>query len=440
MIELYPYQEAPVGLLEPILQNEHLALLNGDVGTGKTIMALELVRRHNPPVVGVLAPKIVLSAWERAAKSMGIKLAFCSNPEIVRTGRRPKIAVKKSDGMYQFQLPPGSVVIFDEIHRYGATESQMAMLLIGARASCCKVLGVTGTLGDSVLRFRGLLAVAGLVQWHDFFRWAMDHGCWRDVSINGRPWRFAKGPAARRHMAELCAMLFPRFGTRLSVLNIPDYPKCQTQVDLYDISAGQRSRIVELYNTMRPEILHPERAPNAMVELLRLRQLVQSEKAVLFSDITEELVAEGNGVAAFFDFTEPLLTYARMIREKLGVIVPLVWGNQTRGERDHAVAMFQENRVPVIALNSQAGGVGVNLGDEHGEHPRVGLHNLPLSGETLLQSGGRIWRATNKTPALNKVVLVSGVEVEERVHALLKNKLQNLATVQGDAIDQCLLG
>lgn len=439
MLELFPYQVEPVNRLLPILQSEHIALLNGDVGTGKTIMALELMRQLKPPAVGVLAPKIVLTAWERAAKEMGVPLAFCINPEIVRTGRRPNVAKKESTKLFQYNLPPGSVVIFDEVHKYGAPDSQMAHLFISARASGCKTLGVTGTLGDSILRFRGILAVAGLVRWNDFFLWALKHGCWRDSNINGHPWRFSKGQVGKRYMGELNSMLFPRFGARLSVADIPDYPKCQTQVDLYDMTDKQKGTINEMYSSLRPEWLHPESAPNELVELLRLRQKIQSEKAVLFADIAQELVEEGNSVAAFFDFTEPLQMFAGLVKKNMGYDVPLIWGQQTREERDQAIARFQSDQSPVIALNSSAGGVGVSLGCERDDsRPRVGLHNLPLSGETLIQSGGRIWRATNKHPSLNKVVLVSGVEVEERVYKLLRGKLHNLATVQGDDVNACM--
>ena len=67
-MELYPYQAPLIPPMLDILNDPEklLALLALSTGTGKTVVALELMRRASCSF-GVLAPKTTLGQWTRTA-------------------------------------------------------------------------------------------------------------------------------------------------------------------------------------------------------------------------------------------------------------------------------------------------------------------------------------------------------------------------------------
>ena len=56
---------------------------------------------------------------------------------------------------------------------------------------------------------------------------------------------------------------------------------------------------------------------------------------------------------------------------------------------------------------TQAGGTGLSLHDEHGNHPRMSLISPSFSAIDLRQALGRIHRATGVTPAIQKIVFAN---------------------------------
>lgn len=441
-MKLYPYQEETCKeALQVFLSGKPFSLLRGDVGVGKTVMALEVARRLGSKYVGVIAPKITLTSWTKTAKAMGVHLGFCLNPEMLRTGRVKNIVTLNplDKRVYEYRLPErDTLIIVDEIHRFGGMDTQSAYLLFGTKATEARVLGLTGTLGESPLRLRAILSLCNLVPWKDFPRWAVEHGCFRNHDITGSPWQFVKGRRAMEIMTQIGRDLFPAHGTQLSVDDIPGYPECDVQARLYDMPDRLLSEVNKIYRALRDEIQKPEHAPNSLVEQLRHRQQVQAIKVPLFVELTKELLDEGKSVVSFFDFREPLEMYEQEIK-KLGYQVSSIHGDTPTKERNRIMAEQARDNIQVIGAITAAGGIGINLGDVRGERPRVGLLNIPIDGITAHQACGRIHRATNKTKALNIFVLLAGSPIEERIYSLLSGKLRNLASIQGDDIRKTIL-
>jgi hypothetical protein len=82
----------------------------------------------------------------------------------------------------------------------------------------------------------------------------------------------------------------------------------------------------------------------------------------------------------------------------------------------------------------QAGGVGINLHDEHGGHPRVSLISPGFSAIDLRQTLGRIHRAGGQSPAIQKIIFAAD-SVEMRVCALVKKKLNHLDLINDDELN-----
>lgn len=438
-MELFEYQEAPMPALETLVRAESpLVLLAASTGYGKTVMALELMKRTGK-AFGVIAPRVTLSAWNRTAETLGLTPKFVINVEKIRTGRQKHILEKRSSYLWTWTgLARGDWLIVDEVHRHGGLETQNAYLVANAKNQGINVLGLSATLGDSPLKLRLLLCLSGRVPWNQFYSWARAHGCYRDADINGHPWRFVRGAQARNIMSQLNSLFFPTYGVRLRSEDVPNFPKVQNIVDPVTPSDAARKATRAAYASLAEELKNPDHAANELVRMLRWRQRVEEEKLPVFQELVEESLEEGMSVVASFNFTAPLFKFA----ESMAVHKPaLIYGSdlygrqQTTAERNEAQRRFQTNETRLCLLSIGAGGVGLSLGDELGGHPRIAYHNLPLTATDLIQLIGRVHRSNSLTPSINRVVLLAGVPVEERVFRLLSGKVSNLSALQADALD-----
>ena len=440
-IVLFPYQEPAMPHLQKLVdENKPLVLMAASTGFGKTVMALELMRRTGKKF-GVVAPRATLSSWTGMAAKIGVSPEFVVNVEAIRTGNKKHARILEKLSNYSWiwrGLDPGSFLIVDEVHRHGGLETQNAYLVANARKQGINVVALSATIGDSPLKLRLLLYLAGKVPWQQYYQWARDHGCYRDDNINGHPWRFLRGAKARQIMEDLNSEFFPEFGVRLRSEDIPGFPKVQNIVDLVTPSDEARRAVKEAYSTMAQELKNPNGAANELVRMLRWRQRIEEEKLPVFKELVEEALEEGMSVVASFNFTAPLFKFAEAMKAHSPA---LIYGSdpegrmQTSAERDEHKRRFQSNETKLCLLTIQAGGVGLSLGDELGGHPRIAFHNLPLDSTSLVQLIGRIHRADSKTPSINRIVLLDGVAIEERVFKLLAGKVANLSALQDDALD-----
>lgn len=434
-MQLYDYQESAMPGLEGILRDpgKRLCLLNASTGFGKTYMALELMRRTSSSFL-VLCPKVTLSQWRSSADACGVKPRVIINPEKIRTGRRKDILEKLSDTSWNWTcIAPGDVVILDEVHRYGAPDSQLAYMAASVAKQGGRILGLSATLADSPLKMRLLLHQSRLVPWLGFYNWAKDVGCYRDPNINGHPWRPPFGAAGRKVMADLNTKFFPDFGVRLRSEDVPNFPEVQNIVDLVTPSEEARRNITAAYDSMADELKNPDRAKTELTQLLRWRQRVEAEKLHVFRELVEDGLEDGYSVVASFNFTDPMFEFSRMLAAHKPA---LVYGSDPQGreqkDRDAQVARFQRGETRLLCLMIQAGGVGLDLGDVDGDKPRLAYHNLPLNTVDLVQLLGRIHRANSRSKSVNRIVCVDGVPIEKKVFSILRRKIGNLNALQAD--------
>ena len=192
------------------------------------------------------------------------------------------------------------------------------------------------------------------------------------------------------------------------------------------------------YELLANEIKNPERAKTDMVRLLRYRQQVEHAKVPVLVELVEDALEDGNSVACFFNFAAPMSAFCAKLA---GHRPARVYGTddsghaQSQTEREAEIARFQSNQTRLFAGTIAAGGVGLSLEDSDGDHPRLLLTNLPLDTVGLLQVIGRCARANSKSPTVNRVVLLEGVPVEEKVFRILNRKVGNLSALQGDELN-----
>jgi superfamily II DNA or RNA helicase len=116
------------------------------------------------------------------------------------------------------------------------------------------------------------------------------------------------------------------------------------------------------------------------------------------------------------------------LRAIYGPTAAYVHGNQSLEERNQAIASFQSDQIPLIILNSEAGGSSISLHDIRGRRQRHSLISPNWSAVTFKQVLGRIHRSGARSPAIQRIMLVDGT-IGSTIAARLRTKLHNIATI-----------
>lgn len=482
--ELRPHQIEPANRLREILAVHGSAVDESGTGTGKTYVAAFVAATSHLPTL-VVHPKVARSTWEKAAAHFGGSFSQVGY-EMLRTGHtdfggwsgesgkrevyyrcqccQRVVDFEKFEPCYChprgihclerktrqhdygfFSFHPGvRQLVFDEVHRCGGFNSLNAKMLIAAKRQGIRVLGLSATLACSPLQMQ---ALGYLLDLHNlerdlviepgktplspskirpsFYRWSAHYGCRRDPRFRG--WKWLVGEQEQREiMLRLREQIIPRRGVRVRCEDIPGFPKCDVQPELYDISEPEE--INRLYEVMKESLEQlKQHASNdkdpehPLTKILRARQKVELLKVPIAEELAQDYLDKGFSVVCFVNFRQTIDELCKRFPAAL-----VVDGSPESVKcRDRNVALFQENRCPMLVVNNEAGGVCLSMQDLDGLHPRVGLVMPCFSAVTMRQVFGRLPRDGGKSTAHYRVLLAAKT-IEMKVHRALRLKLNNL--------------
>lgn len=396
------------------------------VGTGKTVVAAHLAKDLGCPVA-VICPKAVIPSWERELEETGIKPLFIMNYERIRMGKT-KFMLKRGKKIMKWDLPEGTLILMDEIHRAKGPYTQNAQLLISLIQQGYRVHGMSATAAEDPTEMRPLgymlnlhslnKSDGGLRNWYS---WMNVNGCRKD---HWGQWRVV----SRARLAGVRESIFGTTGHKLTVEDFPDsFKNNRVFEEFIQFSSG--SKIAKAYEDLgiTPTIVEDYVANGTvtdseftLVNILKARQLAESFKAIDIAEMVEsELLPAGNSVVVFVNFRETvnLLT----TRLKCGRID----GGQSIADRQQVIDDFQADKTHVIVANIAAGGTGLSLHDLHGNRPRVSLICPTFAAKDYVQTLGRIHRNGAKSDALQKV-LIAADSIEENVMTAINRKINNM--------------
>lgn len=426
----FPWQEAHVEHLVECLSNYPYALDASDTGTGKTFTSLFAAKALGQKPF-IVAPKIVISAWREAARLVGIEIIGVANIEKIKaknhnalTKLAPSGSTQKPIANWQWNLPKGTLVIWDEVHQAGGLDTQNSRALAALGAAKLPCLMMSATVADDPLRLKSAGYLLGLHDYVHYRSWCTRHGCVRNPFAGGWALMFSKstfkaGPA----LIAIHKEIFPDKGARLKIADIDEFPANAIMADAYDLP--DRAEVQKVYDELEDKLQdQDEEIP--IVARLRAKQNVELLKSSIFVQLAIDAVAEGKSVAIFVAFRNTMEAIETQLLKKQIPSV-LIKGGQKAKDRDEIIAKFQSNEVHVIICMVQAGGVGISLHDLNGR-PRESLISPPDSAKELKQVLGRIHRAGSKSKSIQKIIYVAGT-VEEKTCANVRRKLNNLSTL-----------
>ena len=417
MISLFPQQQESVRILCSAISRHNAALCASAVGTGKTYVALGVCRQlQQAPLV--ICPKAVLVSWTRAAEAMNLVPAGVINYEKIKTGKTQFL--EKIGKTFRWKLPPGSLVIFDEVHVCKALASQNAAILAAAKAQGLRVLMLSATPFQDPSQLKAIGYVLGLHRYHDFYKWALSQGC----RMNN--WKQLEFPKSEMPKLEaLAKSIYPDKGHFLTREDLGEH-FAEVSIDWSPLEFSDKhisaayGEVSEQLENLAARMEQDGEEPIQLVELLRARQKVELLKIPVTLDLIDEYLEQGFSVFVALNFNDSINAVLSKYPD-----AAVVRGGQSQCERQAAIDSFQNNKVRICVANLAAGGVGISLHDTSGTHPRAALISPSFSAIALKQTLGRIDRVGAKSNVIQRI-LIAGGTIEERICALLRQKIAKL--------------
>ena len=330
---LLDFQQPALQHLLSVNQRHLVSFSGSDTGTGKTYIAAQMVHDLGLRPL-ILCPKSVRTSWTNVCQQFGVEPLGVYNPEKIKTGKTPWLT-KRGKNQWQWNIPDPdkTIVLVDEAHQYGATNSQNATMLAYMKSANLRVHMMSATLAESPLRLRAPGYLMGMHSYSNFFEWALRHGCYRN------PWHqleFSKGPRGQEALKAIHSYIYPEYGVRIRISDIPDFPETTIQPESYDLDT--RDEAQEAYDEADREI-HEDHV-NPLVALLRARQKTELLKCELIHEMALEQIEEGRSVVIFCNFKDSLWDLKQRFNGS-GIDVSEIHGEQTGRERDVAISDFQ---------------------------------------------------------------------------------------------------
>lgn len=394
------------------------------VGTGKTVVAAHLAKSLGFPVA-VVCPKSVIPSWERELAESGVTPLFVLNYEKLRTGKTEWMS-KRGKKIMTWNLPKGTLVLVDELHKSKSPYTQNAQMLISLKQQGYPVHGMSATAAKDPTEMRALGYMLGLHNLNkaagklkSWYGWMMANGCKKDF---WGQWQLSR----RAHLKDINEAMYKTNVKGLTVEDFPDSFK-ENRVFVEPIAFGNAAKIAKAYSEagVTPELIDQylltgtvEDSEWVLVNLLRARQLAESLKARDMADMARDYVAQGQSVVIFVNFTETANTLTTLL------CCRSIVGGQSSAERQDIIDSFQRDEEHVIVVNIQAGGTGVSLHDVNGNRQRISLISPTFNDKDHQQALGRIHRNGAKSDAVQKI-LVAADSIEERVMDSISLKISN---------------
>ena len=423
MDKLLKFQVKHVDQLLQALKKFNTALDGSDTGTGKTYSALALAALLDLSVF-VICPKSVISSWRRVAQIFKVKILGIINYESIKMGRYydekgvktvcPYIEVLDKGQEFKWKLPDKTLLVFDEAHKCKNIKSQNARLMMCAKGNVSKILMLSATIADRPQFF------ANCAYMLDFCNNVKIFNIYLKTLQNMNP--------NDSIMLSLHKKIFPNKGSRLRIADLGDlFPKNQIVPEAYTMGADIEQQIQEQYELLSvavQDLKNKEKmAIHPLERIIRARQKIEALKIQTLIELANDYVENGHSVAIFINFKDTLNLLANKLNTNC-----VVNGEQDLKQRDYCVDSFQDNKQKLIICQIQSGGVGINLHDIHGGHPRVSLISPSWSAGDLIQALGRIHRANGRTHCLQRIIFCANT-IEDQICANLQVKINNYSQI-----------
>ena len=449
---LRPYQQRGLSWLAFLSSLGLGSCLADDMGLGKTVqlLALESAQRHDEPGTGptlLLCPMSLVGNWQReaakfapalriyahhgAARLRGDALrAHLDDTDLIVTTYAT--ATRDIDELAEF---PWNRVVLDEAQAVKNSLSRGAKAM--RRLEAEHRVALTGTPVEN--RLAELWSIMdflnpGLLGSSELFRTKYA------IPVE----KYGQTEPAQRLRTITRPYILRRLKTDPTIID--DLPE-KIEIKQYcQLTTEQASLYQSIVDEMMEKIENTEgiaRRGNVLAAMTKLKQVcnhpaqllhdhspvgVRSGKVIRLEEILEEILAEGDRVLCFTQFTEFAQLLMPHLAARFGQDVLYLHGGTPKNRRDEMVARFQSgDGPPIFLLSLKAGGTGLNL--------TAANHVVHLdrwwNPAVENQATDRAFRIGQKRKVQVRKFICTGT-LEERIDDMIEDKKALVDLVVGD--------
>jgi len=430
---LRPYQSDHANALLEILKSRGVAHDGSDCGTGKSYTGAWIAKKTGLETL-VICPLSVVVTWRSILADFGVTATVINYESAHR--RLGKLKPYGTGSFFAFDRV-WPLTIYDECHRVSGETTINSKMMIASKRAGGRILTLSATAADSVLKLKALGFALGLHALQDYKLWLIRHGAEAKpiygrggkqvLQKNGQPaTKIEIGKRANTAaMGEIHNQIFGtgRRGSRMRIVDIPDFPQTQIEVRLLDGCSKEVTRLSEeLQQFYAQRNVLAQFTEDELAKLVFWRQAAEVAKIPHFIEMTEDAL-ESSKVALFSNYNR---TVDELVAdcEKRGWSCGVIRGEQKTSDRQDVITRFQANRIDVVVANIQAGGVGVSLHDPVTKFPRTAIISPCWDAVGLKQAVGRVHRSGGGTSMQYLAYWSTGIEA--RVASSVKRKISNL--------------
>lgn len=389
---LWPHQQAALDFAE----DKPAVMLALAMGTGKTRVAVELLQRRDVKRALVLCPRSVVDVWPKQVAEYSDFLTVALRDGTVAKRQkqaaesRANLVIINYDACWREPFRswalkhPWDALVMDEIHRCKSPGGVASRFVATLARRVPLRLGLTGTpMPHSPLDIYGQYRILDPEIFGTSYR-RFEY----EYAIT-KPMQGFEMVVGFRNQEKLNQKFYSiAFRVESDVLNLPDPTH---NVRTCELGAKGAKVYSDLESDFMAEVEDGIiTASNAMVKALRLQQATsgfgktEGGEEVQFDTAKESLLRD-----ILEDLDEPAVIFCRF-RHDLDTVHRVAGPGKSLelSGRENDLARWQAGEVPILAVQTQAGGVGIDL-----TRARVAIYySLGLSLGDHLQSQARLQR------------------------------------------------
>lgn len=339
-----------------------------DMGLGKTIVALDIVKSLQPQSLLIICPKSLTTMWEYNAQK---HLGNCEFYDICNVrSYRPKTITTIITTYEKFLHFKDDITvdicIFDEIHKIKNCKGKTHKC-ISAKVHTGKALCLTGTpITRDLMDLFGILTCVGPKCWHGYTESQFRNR----YIVNG-------GVAKTAELREMISE-YTVFGKLTDYIEMPAYEDIIVPVTL---SSVEYTYLDIVYRSKQ----------KAVARISEAQQFISKSvtKRAYLDLLINDLLQEGSKIVVFVKFTEE---YEYLMDKYKNICVGI---NGSVKERNDPVTQFQANdNIKIFIGNLQAASLGSTLTAAH----ECIFYTETYTWGDMDQSRGRIYRISQTHP------------------------------------------
>lgn len=358
-ITLYPPQVTIVDKAMEFLKKRRHVYNASEMGTGKSIMTAEMIRRlreaEGDKRVIIVCPSVMRPTWKREL----IKCGTFSDSEILVITKGSEIPEGDTHKAYiiSYTMMPrpdwfemyktigtDAIIVFDEAHKLKDWKTKQWKASRSWISVAAYRIYLSGTpMINCTLDVYNTLSACHPIKYTVFAH--------TYAQVKQTPW----GPKffGARNTPQLKALLYDTFMVRMRLKQLKTLTGYIDKEVVLPQSCGAKLTDAEITEIER-EILSSKKSTHVS----HLRERIGVSKVKEVAEYTEDLVEQGLSTILFVHHKNVADAY----KDRLQGCNPCVIMGATRSdEREKAIKDFQEGKTKLIIMSIQAGGVGITL-------------------------------------------------------------------------------